>query len=105
MPRARRNPMSKTVDGTVVRLKDFRPTEVRQQVSQTLSSLGEQLSNGVRGWSGKARTAFRSTDRFVRDRPWQVLGVLTAVGVAAGILTRSQRRARQMREEDSISSG
>jgi ElaB/YqjD/DUF883 family membrane-anchored ribosome-binding protein len=86
---------------TVVRLKDIRAGEVGAQVSKTLSSIAGRLADGVQDWSSKARSAAKSTNGFVRSSPWQAVGAVALVSVAAGILvSRSARRVRQRAVRD-----
>jgi ElaB/YqjD/DUF883 family membrane-anchored ribosome-binding protein len=79
--------MSTVADRTVVRLKDFRAADVGRRVSNVVSSLADQLV-------GRAKT----TDGFVRSRPWQMAGAIALAGVAAGMLV--SRRARRRAEKN-----
>jgi ElaB/YqjD/DUF883 family membrane-anchored ribosome-binding protein len=85
--------MNSVADRTVVRLKDFRAADVGRRLSNAVSSVAERLV-------GRAKT----TDGFVRSRPWQTAGAIALAGVAAGMLvSRARRRAEKDRNLDSTS--
>jgi ElaB/YqjD/DUF883 family membrane-anchored ribosome-binding protein len=44
------------------------------------------LSDGAAQVKGQARQVSRTTDTYVRDNPWQVVGIAAVVGIALGIL-------------------
>jgi ElaB/YqjD/DUF883 family membrane-anchored ribosome-binding protein len=87
--------MSTAAHQTVVRLKDFRASEVGDRVSKTLSSIAGQLADGVQNWTSKARSAAKSTDGLVRSNPWAAIGAIALAGAAAGILVSRGARARR----------
>jgi len=85
--------MDTAADQTVVRMKDFRAGEVGKQVSDALGAIADQFTQGMQTWKSKAKAAARSTDGLVRSNPWQSVGTLALMGLAAGILV--SRRARR----------
>ncbi|HWJ34135.1 MAG TPA: hypothetical protein VNR70_02655 [Steroidobacteraceae bacterium] len=93
--------MGSVAGQTVVRLKDFHVRDVGNRVSDAVSSLADQLVDGVQGWTSRARSAAKTTDGFVRSSPWQAVGAIALAGVAAGILvSRGVRRARRRGQSD-----
>jgi len=85
--------MSTVADRTVVRLKEFRAGDVGRRVSNAVSSLADQVAGGL-----------KTTDGFVRTRPWQAAGAIALVGVAAGLLvSRRARRALKNANTESTS--
>ena len=44
------------------------------------------LSDGASQVRGQARQVTKTTDSYVRDNPWQVVGIAAVVGVALGVL-------------------
>jgi ElaB/YqjD/DUF883 family membrane-anchored ribosome-binding protein len=42
--------------------------------------------NTATDWIERARTALRDTDRFVRENPWQAMGIVAAVSFVGGLL-------------------
>jgi ElaB/YqjD/DUF883 family membrane-anchored ribosome-binding protein len=89
--------MSSVANSSVVRMKDFRTSDVGERVSKALNTFTDQVTDSVQEWQSKARSAARSTDNFVRSSPWQVVGAVALAGLATGVLvTMSARRARQL---------
>lgn len=60
------------------------PTVVRDRVSNVVDLFTDRLAG-----------AAKSTDGFVRSNPWQAVGSIALVGLAAGLLVA--RGARRMR--------
>jgi hypothetical protein len=54
--------------------------------SATLASVIDPLMDASENWVEKAREFVSSADDFVRNNPWQALGVMAIVGVALGFL-------------------
>jgi hypothetical protein len=88
--------MSNVAGQTVVRLRDFvGADEAGRQLSGALNSVAVELADGLRNWTGKAKTLARATDGFVRSSPWRAAAAVALAGVAAGVLvSRGVRRAR-----------
>ncbi len=83
----------------VMRLRDRLPADVSGQVTDSLSRIADQLTDVAQDWSSKARAAAKSTDAFVRSSPWQALGVVALVSLAAGVLAARQARAARFRRQ------
>jgi ElaB/YqjD/DUF883 family membrane-anchored ribosome-binding protein len=93
--------MSSVANQTVVRLKDFRNGEVADRVSNALHAFSTQVADSVQDWRGKAGTAAKSADGFVRSNPWQTVGAVALAAVASGVLVSwSAERARRARARD-----
>ena len=84
--------MNTAADQTVVRMKDFRAGEVGKQMSDVLGAIADQFTQGVQTWKSKAQAAAKSTDGLVRSNPWQSVGTIALVGLAAGILVSRRTR-------------
>jgi ElaB/YqjD/DUF883 family membrane-anchored ribosome-binding protein len=70
-------------------IKDVETPEiarVRAKVKIALAAAKSALSDGAAQVRSQAREATRTTDGFVRDNPWQVVGIAAVVGIALGIL-------------------
>jgi ElaB/YqjD/DUF883 family membrane-anchored ribosome-binding protein len=61
-------------------------SELRGQVEAKLQAAKLQLHDLQDDATEKARIAARATDDYVRDNPWQAIGVATAVGFLVGML-------------------
>lgn len=48
----------------------------------------EQLAEWQKQGLDTAREAAQSADKFVRERPWEAVGIAAAVGLVAGLLIR-----------------
>lgn len=93
----------------VVRLKDFRAGDVGNKVSEAFNAVSGQISDGLQDFGSKARRrarrVARSTDGFVRDNPWQVLGGVALAGLAAGLLVSFAARARRRSDAEGVDAG
>ncbi len=84
----------------VVHLRDRLPSDVSGHVTNSLSRFADQLTDAAQAWSSKAVTAAKRTDSLVRSSPWQAIGLVAVVSVAAGLLaSRQVRQARLRRNE------
>lgn len=59
---------------------------VRAKVKIALAAAKSALTDGAAQVRGQARQASRRTDSYVRDNPWQVVGIAAVVGIALGML-------------------
>ena len=85
----------------VVRLRDRMPSDVSGQITDSLSRIADHLTDAAQNWSSKAKGAAKSTDAYVRSSPWQAVGLVAVVGLAAGLLASRQiRQARLNRKAD-----
>ena len=62
---------------------------VRAKVKMALAAAKSALSDSAAQVRGQARQVTKTTDNYVRDNPWQVVGIAAAVGIVLGmIMTR-----------------
>jgi len=54
--------------------------------SATLTSMIDPLVDASENWVEKAREFVSSADDYVRNNPWQALGVMAILGVTLGFL-------------------
>jgi ElaB/YqjD/DUF883 family membrane-anchored ribosome-binding protein len=83
--------MSTVADDTVVQLRGLRSTGSKVPLIGAVSDAVGRLSD-------RAKTAVQTTDDFVRQSPWQAVGLVTLVGLGVGFIaswavSRSRRRA------------
>lgn len=77
------------VDDLTKAIKDVEAPEiarVRAKVKMALAAAKSALSDGAATVRGQARQVTRTTDTYVRDNPWQVVGIAAVVGIALGIM-------------------
>lgn len=70
-------------------IKDVESPEiarVRAKVKIALTAARSALADGAAQVRGQAREVTRSADAYVRDNPWQVVGIAAVVGIALGML-------------------
>ncbi len=58
----------------------------RAKVKDSLESAKDQLGPLGEAAAEQARAAVRATDDFVREHPWQAIGIAALVGIALGLL-------------------
>ncbi|MFO1308817.1 MAG: DUF883 family protein [Burkholderiales bacterium] len=63
-----------------------RARDLRQQVESKLLSAKLRLQELQGDAMDRARSAARTTDDYVHDNPWQVIGAAAAIGFLAGLL-------------------
>jgi ElaB/YqjD/DUF883 family membrane-anchored ribosome-binding protein len=69
-------------------LKDVDSPEiakVRAKVKIALAAAKSAMADTASQLRGQAQQVGRQTDTFVRDNPWQVIGIAALVGLAVGI--------------------
>ena len=59
---------------------------VRTKVKLALMAAQSAASDAASQIGGQARQIGKRTDGFVRDNPWQVIGVAAVVGLAVGLV-------------------
>ncbi|HEX4151982.1 MAG TPA: hypothetical protein VHY75_07210 [Steroidobacteraceae bacterium] len=77
------------VDDLTKAIKDVQAPEiarVRAKVKMALAAAKSALSDSAAQVRGQAKQVTKTTDTFVRDNPWQVVGVAAVVGIALGIM-------------------
>ena len=63
-----------------------RVSEVRERASDSLRSAREQLGTLEQEVLTRAKEAARDADGYVREHPWQAVGIAAGVGLLLGIL-------------------
>jgi ElaB/YqjD/DUF883 family membrane-anchored ribosome-binding protein len=61
-------------------------TDLRAQVEAKLRAAKLKLQDMQDDAMDRAKATARATDEYVRDNPWQALGVAAALGVLVGLL-------------------
>ncbi|SRR5579871_16454 len=77
------------VENAVAEIADSTDPEIarlRSQVERVLTSARESIADGTDQIRRRASRAISESDRYVRDRPWQAIGIAAAAGLAAGFL-------------------
>jgi ElaB/YqjD/DUF883 family membrane-anchored ribosome-binding protein/uncharacterized membrane protein YtjA (UPF0391 family) len=83
-----------SVDDLTKALKDIDTPDVakvRAKVKMALVAAKSAVADAASQIGTQAKRAGKRTDGFVRDNPWQVVGIAAVVGLAVGIL--SSRRS------------
>lgn len=65
---------------------------VREKVAASLRSARASLDEAREKAVEQAKAAAQATDAFVRERPWQAVGVALLIGVVIGLFGGSRRR-------------
>ncbi len=89
MANASINDFLDNVDDLTKAIKDVEAPEiarVRAKVKMALAAAKSALSDGAAQVRGQAKQVSRTTDSYVRDNPWQVVGIAAVVGIALGVL-------------------
>lgn len=82
------NSFLENVEDLTKALKDVDTPEiarVRAKVKMALSAAQSAMADTASQIRDQAQIMGRRTDTFVRDNPWQVIGVAALVGLAVGI--------------------
>jgi len=77
------------VDDLTQAIKDVETPDiarVRAKVKMALSAAKSALADSASQVRGQARQLGKTTDTYVRDNPWQVVGIAAVVGVVLGVL-------------------
>ncbi len=61
-------------------------TAARARATESLEAARDKLQSLENELLDRSREAVRDTDRYVRDNPWQSIGIATGVGVLIGLL-------------------
>jgi ElaB/YqjD/DUF883 family membrane-anchored ribosome-binding protein len=59
---------------------------VKAKVKIALAAAKSALVDGASQFRTQARNVSKTTDTFVRDNPWQVVGIAALIGITVGIL-------------------
>lgn len=63
-----------------------RVTAARQRVEESLRDTRQRLTELEHGAVERARVAAKRTDEYVREHPWESIGIAGAVGLLLGML-------------------
>ena len=83
------NSFIENVEDLTNALKDVNTPEiarVKAKVKIALAATKSALSDGAAQVKDQARQASKTTDTYVRDNPWQVVGIAALIGIAVGIV-------------------
>jgi ElaB/YqjD/DUF883 family membrane-anchored ribosome-binding protein len=89
MANASINDFLDNVDDLTKAIKDVDSPDiarVRAKVKMALAAAKSALSDGAAQVRGQARQVTKTTDGYVRDNPWQVVGIAAVVGIALGMM-------------------
>jgi ElaB/YqjD/DUF883 family membrane-anchored ribosome-binding protein len=67
-------------------LKDADVVRVRSKVQRAVDATKQSLTEGAEAIRQHARNVAGTADDFVRDSPWQAVGIAALVGAVVGIL-------------------
>jgi len=70
----------------IVDLKDADVVRVRSKVQRAVDATKQSLADGAETIRQHAQDVASTADDYVRDRPWQAVGIAALVGAVVGIL-------------------
>jgi ElaB/YqjD/DUF883 family membrane-anchored ribosome-binding protein len=82
------------VEDLVARVSDLKDPEIskiRSKVQHALASTRDAVNESATKVRESAEKVAGRTDDFVRENPWQALGIAALLGVAVGFLISSRR--------------
>jgi ElaB/YqjD/DUF883 family membrane-anchored ribosome-binding protein len=59
---------------------------LRAKVESTVATTRKAISDGTEQVQRQAKNAFEASDRYVRDQPWEAIGIAAIAGLAIGLL-------------------
>ena len=77
------------VDDLTKAIKDVETPDiarVRAKVKMALSAAKSALADSAAQVRGQASQITRTTDSYVRDNPWRIVGIAAVVGVVLGVM-------------------
>jgi ElaB/YqjD/DUF883 family membrane-anchored ribosome-binding protein len=72
--------------GQLAHVADPEISRLREKVANALTQAQRVVADGTAQVQRRARLVVRTGDTYVRDRPWQSVGVAAAVGVVVGFM-------------------
>ncbi len=60
--------------------------KARERATETITAARERLVDAQEEVTKRAREAARDTDRYVRDNPWQAVGIAAGIAFVIGVL-------------------
>ncbi len=87
-----RNLMADTVDllDRMAHVADPETLRLREKLAQSLATAKRAVGEGADRIQRQARQALRAGDGYVRDRPWNAVGIAAAAGLIVGLLIRKR---------------
>lgn len=82
------------VEDLIDRVSDAADPEVkrlRSKVAAAVASTKKTIASGADQVQRQAKEAFDVSDRYVRNQPWEAIGIAALAGVAVGFLLSSRR--------------
>lgn len=82
------------VEDLIDRVSDAADPEVkrlRSKVSAAVAATKRSITSGAEQVQRQARDAFDASDRYVRNQPWEAIGIAALAGLAIGFLVSSRR--------------
>lgn len=83
--------------GGIAHLADPEIGRARAKIEAGIASTRQALADGALRARRQAADAVRGGDRYVRDRPWQAVGIAAALGLIVGALATSRWTRRPRR--------
>ncbi|HTP38803.1 MAG TPA: hypothetical protein VMI92_04450 [Steroidobacteraceae bacterium] len=77
--------------GHLAGMKDPEIEKMRAKVGARIDSARETLSENAENLREKVRAVASGTNDYVRESPWQALGIAALVGAAVGYLLAARR--------------
>jgi ElaB/YqjD/DUF883 family membrane-anchored ribosome-binding protein len=59
---------------------------LRAKLESTVATTKKAISDGTEQVQRQAKEAFEASDRYVRDQPWEAIGIAAIAGLAIGLL-------------------
>jgi ElaB/YqjD/DUF883 family membrane-anchored ribosome-binding protein len=59
---------------------------LRAKLENTVATTKKAISDGTEQVQRQAKEAFEASDRYVRDQPWEAIGIAAIAGLAIGFL-------------------
>ena len=72
--------------GRVAHLADPEIARLRSKLNRGLATAKRTLADGTARMQHRAKDVLNAGDGYVRDRPWQAVGVAAAAGLVVGFL-------------------
>lgn len=77
------------VEDLIDRVGDAADPEIRRlrsKVAAALATTKKSIAEGVEQVQGQAKQAIDASDQYVRNRPWEAIGIAALAGLAVGFL-------------------
>ncbi len=77
------------VEDLMDRVGDAADPEIRRlraKVADAITTAKKSIADGVEQVQGQANQAIEASDRYVRNQPWEAIGIAALAGLAVGFL-------------------